>query len=302
VNIEQVKADVVGRWPGVYERLGINVGDGRHGPCPMCGGKDRFRFDDKDGNGTWICNQCGAGDGFALVGKVLSLDFVETCESIGKIVGTVEAKVNPEKETSPDKLRELYINSTAIEEGDPVTAYLRNRGLSVFPSVLRYAPKCWEYETKREQHAMLAVFSLADGEAVTIHRTYIKEGRKLNVDAPRKVMPPLKKMNGGAVRLFPPDNGEILGVAEGIETAIACHELHYQVPVWATLSASLMESFIPPDWAKQVWIFGDNDSNNYTGQKAAYVLANRLVREGKKVTVGISNGGDFLDDLIDKAQ
>jgi autotransporter-associated beta strand protein len=27
---------------------------GRHVPCPFCGGRDRFRFDDKNGAGTWI--------------------------------------------------------------------------------------------------------------------------------------------------------------------------------------------------------------------------------------------------------
>ena len=27
------------------------------GPCPLCAeGKDRFRFDDREGKGTWICN------------------------------------------------------------------------------------------------------------------------------------------------------------------------------------------------------------------------------------------------------
>ncbi|NYY79755.1 hypothetical protein DMH17_06695 [Raoultella planticola] len=38
----------------------------------MCGGADRFRFDDKEGRGTWFCNQCGAGDGLKLVEKVFA--------------------------------------------------------------------------------------------------------------------------------------------------------------------------------------------------------------------------------------
>ena len=25
----------------------------------MCGGKDRYRFDDQDGTGSWFCNRCG---------------------------------------------------------------------------------------------------------------------------------------------------------------------------------------------------------------------------------------------------
>ena len=33
----------------------------------MCGGKDRFRFDNQNGRGTYICNQCGSGDGLELI-------------------------------------------------------------------------------------------------------------------------------------------------------------------------------------------------------------------------------------------
>ncbi|MFA9256090.1 primase-helicase zinc-binding domain-containing protein, partial [Escherichia coli] len=47
--------------------LGIQVLKNRHQPCPVCGGSDRFRFDDREGRGTWYCNQCGAGDGLKLV-------------------------------------------------------------------------------------------------------------------------------------------------------------------------------------------------------------------------------------------
>ena len=52
-----------GNWRHVLSNLGIHDRylDGKHHPCPGCGGKDRFRFDDKDGCGTWICSQ-GSGD------------------------------------------------------------------------------------------------------------------------------------------------------------------------------------------------------------------------------------------------
>ena len=61
-----------GRWPAILADLGIEPTALRnnHGPCPGCGGRDRFRFDDKDGRGTFICGQGGdpiAGDGFDLL-------------------------------------------------------------------------------------------------------------------------------------------------------------------------------------------------------------------------------------------
>ncbi|WP_308538738.1 primase-helicase zinc-binding domain-containing protein, partial [uncultured Pantoea sp.] len=52
-----------GQWPRILPALGVKVVKNRHAACPVCGGKDRFRFDDKEGRGTWFCNQCGAGDG-----------------------------------------------------------------------------------------------------------------------------------------------------------------------------------------------------------------------------------------------
>ncbi|MDM4912857.1 primase-helicase zinc-binding domain-containing protein [Escherichia coli] len=55
----------------VLAGLSIDVPDSsrRHAPCPACGGKDRFRFDD-NGRGSFICNQCGAGDGLDLIKRV----------------------------------------------------------------------------------------------------------------------------------------------------------------------------------------------------------------------------------------
>lgn len=55
-----------GRWTQVLSNLGIQIDvNGKHSPCPAYGGKDRFRFDDIDGRGTWFCNQCepSSGDG-----------------------------------------------------------------------------------------------------------------------------------------------------------------------------------------------------------------------------------------------
>ena len=298
LDFSRIKDDTIGRWPGIFERLGISVGHGKHGPCPMCGGKDRFRFDDKEGKGTWICNQCGAGDGFSLIMKILNFDFKEACEELAKIMGTISRTIaHPEPQMTKEDFRKIFKESERIKDGDPVTEYLKNRGLSDFPSTLWHCPKCWEFETKTDQNAMIAVFSLPDSEAITIHRTYIKDGKKLDIESPRKVMPPLKKMTGGAVRLYEYTGGT-LGICEGIETAIAVHEM-FMIPVWACLSTSLMEGFKPPKTVERIEIYADNDAN-YAGAKAAYVLANRLVCRDKIpafVLMAKTNNGDFLDDL-----
>ena len=64
----QAQGIAQGRWQGILAELGLSdYLSGKHGPCPICGGKDRFRWDNKGGNGTYFCNQCGAGDGFKLL-------------------------------------------------------------------------------------------------------------------------------------------------------------------------------------------------------------------------------------------
>src|SRR3546814_9555329 len=55
----------INRWPSILPQFGISPSylTGKQTPCPTCGGKDRFRFDNKDGRGTYYCNKCGPGDG-----------------------------------------------------------------------------------------------------------------------------------------------------------------------------------------------------------------------------------------------
>lgn len=61
----------------------------KHCPCPTCGGKDRFRFDDIGGHGSWFCNQCTpqAGDGFRLVQNVRGCDFPEAVQLVAGVLG-----------------------------------------------------------------------------------------------------------------------------------------------------------------------------------------------------------------------
>ncbi len=78
-----------GQWPRILPALGVKVVKNRHTSCPVCGGIDRFRFDDQEGRGTWICNQCGAGDGMDLVKKALSLSLTEAAARVNGLTGSL---------------------------------------------------------------------------------------------------------------------------------------------------------------------------------------------------------------------
>lgn len=95
-----------GQWPLILQCLVIDVPPvGKGGPCPACGGDDRFTFDDIEGRGTFICRKCPdetdaynqAGDGLELVRRVASVRFgspVSTYQAarlVGNVLGLVDA-------------------------------------------------------------------------------------------------------------------------------------------------------------------------------------------------------------------
>jgi putative DNA primase/helicase len=169
-----------------------------------------------------------------------------------------------------------------------------------WPDALRWVPKLThrdeKTDTKTVWPVMLARWIAPDNTASTLHRTWLNEpGVKAPVDPPRKAMPgPIPV--GGAVRLAPP--AETMGIAEGIETALAA-ALIYGIPVWSALGTSGLVRWQPPKEATSIMIFADKDMN-YAGQHAAYNLAYRLHSEGRHVDVREPEGEapcDFNDML-----
>jgi putative DNA primase/helicase len=81
-----------GRWPDLLMQLAGLTPDqltDTHQPCPLCGGEDRYRFDDLNGTGSWYCNQCGgkdqsggAGSGMDMLMRRTGLTYPEACKRI----------------------------------------------------------------------------------------------------------------------------------------------------------------------------------------------------------------------------
>lgn len=289
--MSDIKEQTRGRWRSILGSYGFaEFLSGKHGPCPFCGGKDRFRFTDKDSDGCWICNQCGAGDGFSFLQRGTARSFREIAVELeGKEFKRMDA---PKKKDPRKRLNALWGKGVDITAETATGIYLHNRGLIVPAQDVRHCPKCYEPDTKKKYSAMIALIRNVKGRPVSIHRTYLDGGTKADIEKPKKLMPGVDTVSGAAVRLFPMD--KIIGVAEGIETALACAK-SFSVNTWATISAGGMESFQAPKGVREVLIFGDNDKS-FTGQKAAYTLANRLVREGLKVAVRLPEKvGDFAE-------
>lgn len=269
-----------GRWAGLLPMLGVDsrfLSGRKNGPCPICGGKTRFRFDDLEGRGTWICNHCGAGDGADLAMKTLGIDFKELAERMAPLIGEVKPTAPRKGRDEADtrkSLNALWRASKRVERGDAVSLYLSARvGLVSAPDCLRTVEHLRYQDDKPSFHpGMIAKVAGLDGQGVNIHRTYLTaDGRKADVESPRRMMQGTVP-DGSAVRLFPP--GVVLGIAEGIETAFAAASL-FGVPVWAALNSVMLAKWEPPAGVEEVVIFGDADKK-FAGQAAAYALAKRL--------------------------
>jgi putative DNA primase/helicase len=86
-----------GRWPDLLMQLAGLTSDqltDTHQPCPLCGGEDRYRFDDLNGTGSWYCNQCGGkghtgggGNGMDMLMRRTGLTYHEACKRIEQHLG-----------------------------------------------------------------------------------------------------------------------------------------------------------------------------------------------------------------------
>lgn len=291
-----------GRWHGILPALGVaeEFLRNKHGPCPMCGGKDRWRFDDKRGKGTWFCNGCGNGDGYQLLMAFHGWNFREAAEQVKRVVGFVDPSEQP-RETDEARAiancRKVWEDAEKVTSGDPVWQYLHRRtGIDLIPASLRYHPALpyRHGDGSVSYHpAMVAMVSDEIGAGVTIHRTYLtSDGNKANVRAVRKLMPG-KPLAGASIKLGAV--AECIGIAEGIETALAASRA-FKAPVWACVSAHGLETWKPTEGIARVIVFGDNDEK-FAGQAAAYRIAHRLAVAGIAAGVRIPEtvGTDWAD-------
>jgi putative DNA primase/helicase len=295
---------------------------GKAAPCPICGGNDRFTYDNKRGRGDWVCRKCNNGspkaaDGLELICKVAGITFFELMVELegGTLaqartramhmpVGAAKPKRKADAQWVSAKLNSSWDRALSLSGSDLASRYLQARvpGLSVQPSpALRLGMLDYWHEKKviGQWPGILARFTLPDGRLGTLHRTFLERSRPAKasiVSADGEILDAklndlsLNKLNGGAVRLMDPVNGEI-GVAEGLETAYAAR-MQFGVPVWYCLNRILLADFVVPEGLgiRVVHIFADFDAvdartKQSPGMAAALKLAKRLRTEGYTVII-----------------
>jgi putative DNA primase/helicase len=292
-----------GRWREILPQLGIEERflSKRQGPCPMCGGKTRFRFDDLN-EGWFYCNACGPGPGIILLRKKHGWDHATACSEVDRIVGQDPAP----RAVDRTPARSDTVKAAAIErlfsgtsDDGVVSDYLASRDLSVPSPVLFGRRACPYFDGANlvgRFPAVIAPVLAPDGVMVSAQRIYIAD-----VDPRKKLMEVVGTINGAAVRLQ--EHDDELGVAEGVETALAAFQL-FGVPTWAALSANGIKTFVPPPALRRLLVFADHDAN-FVGQAAAYELARRLNHGPSRIEVVVNvpdtPDTDWLDELNRRA-
>lgn len=99
-DLDQVKRAAV-NWIAVFQWAGIPAESlsGNHGPCPKCGGTDRFRLLDQE-DGSLHCNQCFReknGDGIAALAWWWGISFQETLDKLADHLGVEPTKTTRKK-------------------------------------------------------------------------------------------------------------------------------------------------------------------------------------------------------------
>ncbi|HBR1853915.1 TPA: toprim domain-containing protein [Klebsiella quasipneumoniae subsp. quasipneumoniae] len=243
--IREVTSAAAGRWPYVLAGLSIDVPDSsrRHAPCPACGGKDRFRFDD-NGRGSFICNQCGAGDGLDLIKKVNNCDTTEAAQLAADVLGidyraeesAPDAASQRQRQLAADRQqREQERQKQAAEDADQRRAtfarlytgmrlrsiqgeseYLQSKGLTGF-----------KYPLMPDGSLLLELVD--ESGAVTAAQTITPQGEKRLIKGSAK--------RGAYYAVNALERPQSVVIAEGLATALTCHLIRTDALTVAAIDA-----------------------------------------------------------------
>ena len=215
ISADTVRHQARSQWHSILPAIGIPAQALRnqHQPCPCCGGRDRFRFDDKEGRGTFICSHYGngGGDGFDLVMHWLQCDFQAALRAVAQVLGMADLnpsggnqselrnEIRPHANAAPmppervkDHLAALvsiWGKTQSVRDSDPAAAYLQHRGLDwaaisgICADALRFHPalQYWAAPVASgrpqcvgEYPAMVGNITDNSGQMQGLHCTYLQ--------------------------------------------------------------------------------------------------------------------------------
>jgi putative DNA primase/helicase len=304
------------------------------GPCPACGGTDRFSINPQ--KRIFNCRGAEGGDVIGLVMHIDGASFTQACEALTgepppngqskPLSASEQAERNRRRVANEEAQRAREAAEAAREEntlsaaqriwdgskpldGTLAQTYLISRGIPAFDcDSLRFHPALPYPNKPKPYPALVCRVDDMNGDLCAVWRVYLREdGRKADVPAAKLGLGPA---GGGAVRLG--GIGPKVAIAEGIESALGFWFLTgRKYPVLAALSTSGMVGIELPLCVERVVIAPDGDrpirkqGEEYVpaipaGRKAAMTLRDRLVAEGVDCTIAAEPacGTDYLDIFV----
>ncbi len=274
--VSDVVAAAAGHWPELLAAVGIDIPRrGKHGPCPACGGKDRFRLDDRECRGTWFCNQCGAGDGLDLVCRVFSTPPKEAAELLAPLVGLSaggldpvererihqqqQARADAERKRAEQERQKATRRAAAIisdcEQGN--TPYVERKG---FGSHLNAVNRTLIREGGENYPAGSLVIPLTNeaGELVNV--------QLIRADGSKRYLAGGQK--AGAFHRI--DGGELVAVVEGYATGLSVH-LAIGATTYCAMDAGNLHAVAAiarrQNPEARILLCGDHDIDEETGER-----------------------------------
>jgi hypothetical protein len=260
----------------------------RVGPCPVCGGTDRFSVNVK--KRVFNCRRCQVGgDVIALIQHLDDADFSTAVETI---IGPVGAKARyvtrpPQKQTNEDYECQQHRKALWLwQSRKPITGtvaekYLRDaRGYQrAIPAALAYLPP-----TKPgHQPAIIAAFGVpGHADVGAVHLTLLKPDGNDKADVqPNKII--VGSPRGQPIVLAPPNDLLGLAITEGVEDGLTARAAT-GLGVWAAGAAGFMPALADavPEYIEVVTVFSHADQS---GQKGAAALAEKLYARGFEVRI-----------------
>ena len=245
ISAAAVTAAAHGQWREILTANGINLPSGRHhGACPICmAGKDRFRFIDRDGRGTWVCSQCPSdnnqkvahGDGLNLYQQATGQSMSAAIRSLARYLGLSgpmsaadHARIEKQRQKAAKAAEEQRAKEARQRDAAAALAqqmeleavgcmaeqvpYLARKGFAGFVvEVLAH-----DYDRHKAGSLLIVMFNI---DGVTTSAEIIdSEGRKMALAGGQK--------KGSAAYIEPlgdslPENAAHCGVVEGYATGLS---------------------------------------------------------------------------------
>lgn len=310
----------------VAVRLGARLkkaGRDFHGPCPACGGTDRFIITpaQTEPGKRWMCRGAEGGDVIAMTMHVMGCDFLGAVEWItgqpapsGKGGTYIDQDVQRERRAEREDRRRASIQQEKQEGkrkmqsaqelwdsavpliGSPGEAYFRARGIHVradlfqdirFAPSLEYmgykSPETDELDSLGSFPCVIAAMRNIDGAITAAHRTY------LSPRANAKLTPPGDQTRNKAKKVMGRPQGSM------IRLGLLGPDIAIGEGIETTLSWFQMYDG-PTDYSLAAAYSLDNISGGSTGTVPHPTIPGRTIRNG---IPDMDRPGAILPDMIE---